>query len=204
MVIDSSAIVSIVFSEPGAEAIAQAITEDSVRLMSSVNWLETMMVAESRMGPEFADNALLILSELAVEVVPFDAEQMRESRRAWRRFGKGKHPAGLNMSDCCSTRFTRAAEMLGVRPGLGASFSRPAIPKARNRFRQRATFCAVIPNSAAMSLSCFPAAASNTMRARSTRRTDRDPARAHCSSASCCSGVRSIGRATRIGRTSPL
>src|SRR5271154_4980599 len=97
------------------------------------------------------------------------------------------------------TRFTFAAEMLGVRPGRGASFSKPAIPTARNRFRQRAAFCAVIPNSPATSLSCFPAAASNTIRARSTRRTDRDRARAHCSNASCCSGVRSIGGATRIG-----
>src|SRR5271167_294627 len=67
--------------------------------------------------------------------------------------------------------------MLGVRPGRGASFSKPAIPKARNRFRQRAAFCAVIPNSAATSLSCFPAAASNTIRARSTSRTDKDRGR---------------------------
>ena len=49
--------------------------------------------------------------------------------------------------------------MLGVRPGRDASFSKPAIPKARNRLRQRAALCAVIPNSTAMSLSCFPAAA---------------------------------------------
>jgi hypothetical protein len=91
------------------------------------------------------------------------------------------------------TRFTFAAEMLGVRPGRGASFSKPALPNARNRFRQRAAFCAVIPNSPAMSLSCFPAAANNTIRARSTRRTDNDRARAHCSSSSRCSEVRAIG-----------
>ena len=66
---------------------------------------------------------------------------------------------GLLLGSFLNHSLHLGGEILGVRPGRGASFSKPAIPKARNLFRQRATFCAVIPNSAATSLSCFPAAA---------------------------------------------
>src|SRR5439155_20321380 len=66
--------------------------------------------------------------------------------------------------------------------------------------RQRAALCAMIPTSAAISLSCFPEAASNTLRARSTMRTERECARAHCSSASFCSGLSTTGWAKRMGK----
>jgi ribonuclease VapC len=102
MMIDSSAILAIVFQEPGAERIAAVIASSPVRRMSTVNWLETLMVVEGRYGAESADDALLILRELAIEPVPFDYEQMTEARSAWQRFGKGRHPAALNLGDCCA------------------------------------------------------------------------------------------------------
>ena len=100
--IDSSAILAIVFQEPEAERIAQAIAASAVRGMSAVNWLETLLVVEGRHGAESADDALLILQDLEVEAVTFDREQMLEARAAWRRFGKGRHRAGLNLGDCCA------------------------------------------------------------------------------------------------------
>lgn len=128
MVIDSSAILAIVFREPEAEAIARAIAEDSVRIMSAVNWLEVLLVVEGRKGAESSDAALLILNDLEIQTVPFDLEQMREGRRAWRRFGKGNHPAGLNLSDCCAYAFaaTRSEPLLF----MGEDFSRTDIPRA--------------------------------------------------------------------------
>ncbi len=60
------------------------------------------MVVEGRLGVESADDAQLILRELEVEALPFDREQMIEARAAWRRFGKGRHPAALNLGDCCA------------------------------------------------------------------------------------------------------
>ncbi|MGD0617727.1 MAG: type II toxin-antitoxin system VapC family toxin [Bryobacteraceae bacterium] len=128
MVIDSSAFLAILFEEPEAEAFARAIASDPVRLMSAVSWLETVLVAEGRLGAESADDALLILNDLEIQAVPFDLEQMRESRRAWRRFGKGKHPAGLNLSDCCSYALasTRSEPLLFK----GNDFSRTDIPPA--------------------------------------------------------------------------
>ena len=102
VIVDSSAILAIVFQEPGAEQIATAIVNARRRAISAVNWLETMMVAESRYGPESADDALLIIEQLEIRVLSVDAEQMHEARAAWQRFGKGRHPAGLNLGDCCA------------------------------------------------------------------------------------------------------
>ena len=102
MVVDTSAILTIVFQEPEAERMATALAHESAKRMSTVSWLETLLVAEARLGPASADDTLLILRELDIQAVPFDLEQMYEARRAWRRFGKGRHPAGLNLGDCCS------------------------------------------------------------------------------------------------------
>ena len=128
MMIDSSAILAIVFQEPCAERMAAAIAASPVRRMSTVNWLETLIVVEGRHGAESADDALLILQDLEVEPVPFDREQMVEARTAWRRFGKGRHPAKLNLGDCCAY----AAAVTHAEPLLykGDDFSRTDLPRA--------------------------------------------------------------------------
>jgi ribonuclease VapC len=102
MTIDSSAVLAIVFQEPEAERFAAAIASTPMRLMSTVNWLETLMVVEGRYGAESADDALLIMQSLDIQPLVFDREQMTEARAAWRRFGKGRHPAALNLGDCCA------------------------------------------------------------------------------------------------------
>jgi len=78
--------------------------------MSAVNWFETLIVAESRYGAEAADKILLLLHQLEVEAIPFDAQHIFEAQRAWRRFGKGHHPAALNMSDCAAYAAARIAD----------------------------------------------------------------------------------------------
>lgn len=102
MVIDSSAIIAIAFDEPEAARMAMAISNAPVRQMSALNWLETLMVVEGRYGRTSADETLLILRELNIESLPFNAAQMVEARSAWQRFGKGRHAAALNMGDCCA------------------------------------------------------------------------------------------------------
>jgi ribonuclease VapC len=102
MIVDSSAVLAIAFQEPEAGRFASAIVQAPTRHMSSVNWLETMMVIEARAGAMATDDALLILGQLAVETLPFDAAHMHEAHEAWRRYGKGRHPASLNLGDCCA------------------------------------------------------------------------------------------------------
>jgi ribonuclease VapC len=75
VMIDSSAVLAVVFQEPEAHRMATAIASATVRRMSAVNWLEVLMVVEGRYGAESADEALLILQDLEVDPVPFDANR---------------------------------------------------------------------------------------------------------------------------------
>lgn len=102
MMIDTSAMVALLFGEPEAPLIRRAIAEDPVRLMSALTWLELSMVVEARRGAEAVEELEALLADLHVEVHAFDAAQARRALLAWRRFGKGRHPAGLNLGDLCS------------------------------------------------------------------------------------------------------
>jgi ribonuclease VapC len=128
MIVDSSAVLAIAFQEPEAIRFASAIVQAPKRHISSVNWLETMMAIESRAGIQAADDVLLILAQLAVEALPFDAAHMHEAHEAWRRYGKGRNPASLNLGDCCAY----AASKIEGRPLLfkGNDFEKTDVEKA--------------------------------------------------------------------------
>lgn len=128
MIIDSSALLAIALAEPDASRLASAIIAAPSRKISAVNWLETMMVLESRAGTAAADDMSLMLSELEVETIPFDRKQAVEARSAWQRFGKGRHPAALNMGDCCAyaTSITTGEPLLFKGRDFPATDVRPA------------------------------------------------------------------------------
>jgi ribonuclease VapC len=102
MVIDTSAIVAIAFNESDASEIEVRIADDPVRLISAATVLETTMVIETRLGDAGGREFDLWLLKIGAEIVPVDAEQVDAARRAWRRYGKGRHAAGLNYGDCFS------------------------------------------------------------------------------------------------------
>lgn len=102
MVIDSSALVAILLGEPEADDFARAILEDPVRLMSSASLLESGIVAEARLGEPGAHELDMLIRQLDIEIAALDAGQVNEGRRAWRRFGRGNHPARLNFGDLCA------------------------------------------------------------------------------------------------------
>lgn len=102
MVIDSSALVAILLDEPDAEALAAAIARDPRRMVSAFSLLEASVVLDNRKGPESVAELETLLADLDVAVVELTAAQSRAAREAYRRFGKGRHPAGLNLGDCCA------------------------------------------------------------------------------------------------------
>jgi len=128
MVIDTSAIVAIALDESEAETFEQRIADSPVRLISAATVLEAAMVIETRLGEPGAVELDLWLLKAGVEIVAVDAEQADQARRAWRRFGKGRHPAGLNFGDC----FSYALSALTQEPLLfkGDDFSRTDIEAA--------------------------------------------------------------------------
>jgi ribonuclease VapC len=100
MVIDTSAIIAVLLNEANAARIARAIEAGSPRLLSAANLLETSMVIESRKGEAGGRDFDLLIYRAAIEIVAVDQDQAEIARMAWRRFGKGRHPAGLNYGAC--------------------------------------------------------------------------------------------------------
>ena len=102
MVIDTSAVAAILFDEPDAASLEGKIADDPVRLMSAATLLEAAIVVEARLGDAGGREFDLWLHRAEIEILAVDAEQADQARRAWRRFGRGRHPAGLNYGDCFS------------------------------------------------------------------------------------------------------
>lgn len=99
MVIDTSALISYLEREPAAGAIEAAFEADDRRLVSAATLLEAGIVVERRRGEHGGRELDLLLHRLDAEVVPVTREADL-ARRAYRRYGKGVHPAGLNFGDC--------------------------------------------------------------------------------------------------------
>lgn len=102
MVIDTSVLAAIAFNEPEAAAFRERIADDSVRIISAATVLEAAMVIETRLGEAAGADLDLWLYKADVEIVAVTAEHADRARRAWRRYGKGRHPASLNYGDCFS------------------------------------------------------------------------------------------------------
>jgi ribonuclease VapC len=100
MVLDTSAMLAVLLNEPDADAFRRAIEADPVRLLSAATLLETAIVIEARVGDAGGRELDLLVHKAAIEVVAVDAGQADVARHAYRRFGKGRHVAGLNYGDC--------------------------------------------------------------------------------------------------------
>jgi ribonuclease VapC len=108
VVIDTSALVALLAMEPEAARLAQAIEADPVRLLSAAALVETSIVLESRQGEAAMRELDLLVARAGVQVEPVTVEHAELARQAWRRFGKGRHSAGLNYGDCFSYALSRA------------------------------------------------------------------------------------------------
>jgi ribonuclease VapC len=100
MVIDSSAVLALLLQEDQAPLIARAFERETPRLLSAASLLEAAIVIESRKGEAGGRELDLLLYRAGIEVVGVDEDQAELARVAWRRFGKGRHPASLNYGDC--------------------------------------------------------------------------------------------------------
>lgn len=107
MVIDPSALLAILQDEPERRAFNEAIEAATHRRLSTASLVELSIVIEARLGAEGIRDLDLFLATAEIELVPFDANQARLAREAFRRFGKGRHPAGLNLGDCFSYALAR-------------------------------------------------------------------------------------------------
>ncbi len=122
MIVDSSAIVAIVFKEPGYEELLARMESAPIAAAGAPTLAETGIVLSARLG-ELAHGLLeRLIDELEIQEIPFGELHWRESVEAYRRFGKGRHPASLNFGDC----MTYAVANLTGEPLLfvGSDFSK--------------------------------------------------------------------------------
>jgi len=128
MVIDTSALVAILVNEPERRLFNERIESDPRRLISAGTLLESSLVLESRLG-EIAGRELdLFLHRAGFEILVVDENQAEIARGAFRKYGKGRHPAGLNFGDC----FSYAAAVASGEPLLfkGDDFTKTNVEPA--------------------------------------------------------------------------
>jgi ribonuclease VapC len=107
MVVDTSAISAILFGEAEAKSFLEALSGPERVFMSAFTRLEASIVVEARKGEKGARALSELMATIGVDTIPFDAGQAELALDAWRRYGKGRHPAGLNLGDCSSYALAR-------------------------------------------------------------------------------------------------
>jgi ribonuclease VapC len=100
MILDTSAIVAVVFREPEEEEFITKISTAPTVGIGAPTLAEAAIVLAARLGTEGHRLLALMLQRAGVVVVPFDEEHAQVAADAWVRYGKGRHPAALNLGDC--------------------------------------------------------------------------------------------------------
>ena len=122
---------AVLFGEPEAPGFLQALASDGPKLMSAVGHLESAIVAEARKGEAGAKSYASLFAEAGIEVVAFDASQAEVALDAWRRYGKGCHPAALNLGDCASYALASVCNQALL--FKGAEFAKTDVAEALRR-----------------------------------------------------------------------
>ncbi len=110
IVVDTSALCAVIFGEDAAESIIELLHGNEV-CVSAATLIESGIVVEGRAGVEGALELRGLVTSAAVEVEPVSHAQADLAVIAWRRFGKGRHPAALNYGDCFSYALASALDV---------------------------------------------------------------------------------------------
>lgn len=111
MILDTSAIVAIIFQESGYQTLLQKLVEAEEMGIGSPTLVECGIVLSARLNRDARGMLSRFLEEAGVTTVPFTAAHYGIATGAWLKYGKGRHPAGLNFGDCLSYATARLAAM---------------------------------------------------------------------------------------------
>ncbi|MFZ0241582.1 MAG: type II toxin-antitoxin system VapC family toxin [Desulfobacterales bacterium] len=135
MVIDTSAVMAILLGEAETEAFARVLANDSKKMIRAVNALESAIVIEAKKGEAGGRELALLLHHAGVDTISFNRDQSDLALSARRKYGKGNHPAGLNIGDCCAYALAKySGEPLLFK---GEDFSRTDIPPAIDMTKEK-------------------------------------------------------------------
>jgi len=108
MIVDTSAMVAILYREPEAADFARLIHDAEVCRISVANYVELSMVIESQLGPEVMRQTEVFFRRSGVVIEPVTIDQGELARQAFLDFGKGRHKAGLDFGDCFAYALAKA------------------------------------------------------------------------------------------------
>ncbi|MGH9417150.1 MAG: type II toxin-antitoxin system VapC family toxin [Terriglobales bacterium] len=108
MVADTSAVVAIFLNEPECAVFQAAIDGAASKSLSAVTAVECSLVIESRLGPKAGQELEAYLQMAGLAIHPVTRPQVEWARAAWRHYGRGRHPAGLNLGDCFAYALARS------------------------------------------------------------------------------------------------
>lgn len=128
MIVDTSALLAIVFKEPGYESLIDKLLAPGRKGMGAPTLAEAGLVLTGRLEGDADAQVSGILQQFEIVPVPFGERHWRAAVEAFRRFGKGRHPAALNFGDCLSYATAKLAD----RPLLfvGEDFSKTDLQAA--------------------------------------------------------------------------
>jgi len=129
MVLDTSALVAVLYGEPERDLFIALLSDAEDPLISAATLVEASIVVEVKTGAHGVADLDELLAAAAVRCVAVDSAQAHVARDAFARFGKGRAPAGLNFGDC----FAYALATVTDRPLLfkGADFARTDVTPAQ-------------------------------------------------------------------------
>ena len=110
MILDTSAVVAVVFREPGFEVLVEKVAAAEYTAVGAPTAAETGIVLSARLGRDARGLVARLLAEWGAEVVPFGDDHWKEAIDAYRRFGRGRHRAALNFGDCLSYAVAKLAD----------------------------------------------------------------------------------------------
>ncbi len=102
MIVDTSAVLAILFEESDSELYARALTQADSCRMSAASFVEAAVVIDSQTKDKGSRQFDAFIRRAAIAIEPVTEERAHIARRAYADFGKGRHPAGLNFGDCFS------------------------------------------------------------------------------------------------------
>ena len=108
MIVDASALIAVVLKEPDWESYEAALVNSAENMMSPVNRMEVFMRLESIGGEWLVQKFDALAAVLRLKTEPIDDFQLDLAQSAFRRFGKGRHKAALNMGDCFAYALARS------------------------------------------------------------------------------------------------
>lgn len=102
MIIDTSALLAILFGEEDSDLYSSSLALEGRKLMTPLNALEADIVILARKGDRGHEALERLMYNCEIEVIPFDSSMRKLAFEAWKEYGKGRHKASLNMGDCCA------------------------------------------------------------------------------------------------------